>query len=144
MGIDKNKKKLIPQLVTTWQIPNACSFKFRSSSSCYPCLLHPLIIRAARAWHHHQLHKSITKVAFPRFMHSEILTQTLETLTSWVRSNPTSAFSSTCSNMAQAQRVTYLVIDYLMAAWSLITCVKLSPYPTCQPTKTLPRSSQAV
>ena len=79
-------------------------------------------------------------------MLSVIQTQTLEMLTTWVISNPSLAlyFLMLGPHIAHQRIQSYLDIDYLMAVWSLISYVKLSTYPTCQPIKTLPQTSHVV
>ena len=128
--------------LTKWQTPSTCFFKLHASSSCYPCLLHMLTTRATKAHHLLLVSKKmlIWKVASTRFMLLEIQTQTLEMLITWVISNPSLAIYSLAlgPHIAHQRIQSYLVIDYLMAAWSLISYVKLSTYPTWQPIKTLP------
>merc|ERR1712183_1156734 len=123
-------------------------FKLHASSSCYPCLLHMLTTRAMKARHLLLVPKQklMSKVASIRFMLSVIQTQTLEMLTTWVISNPSLAlYSLTLGPHIAHQRIqSYLVIDYLMAALSLISYVKLSTYPTYQPIKAPPQTSQVV
>ena len=76
----------------------------------------------------------------------EIQTQTLEMLITWVISNPSLAIYSLAlgPHIAHQRILSYLVIDYLMAAWSLISYVKLSIYPIYLPIKTLPQTSRVV
>lgn len=53
-------------------------------------------------------------------------------------------FSHAWSPYCSSENSNLSGIDYLMAAQSLISYVKLSTYPTCQPIKALPQTSQLV